>query len=228
MGGVHPLYAEYIESIKAITNRDFKTIIDVGANNGWYSEACHYYFPNAKIYSFEPVPIKYNKIKQLPFINAFYYGLWDKNDKAVFHIPREEELDDGSSFLKVGKENYIHNIKEHKGCYNIKIERKRFDSLNIEIVRPCLSKIDTEGSEIYVLRGFGDKLREVDAIQLEVSFQENFKRQTKLSELISHLEKFGFLGFIQKSLRVHDDYPNHCDLIFFRKDDKKKIYSKMV
>ena len=143
--------------------------------------------------------------------------MWDKNDKAVFHIPKEEELDDGSSFLEVGKENYMHNIKEHKGYYEIKIQRKRFDSLNIEMIRPCLLKIDTEGSEIYVLRGFGDKLKEVDVIQLEVSFEENFKCQSKLSELIEHLERFGFLGFVQKSLRFSDDYPNHCDLIFLKK-----------
>ena len=99
------------------------------------------------------------------------------------------------------------------------MDRKRFDSLNINIKSPCLLKIDAEGSEIYVLRGFGEKLKEIDVIQLEVSFQENFKGQSKLSELISYLEKFGFAGFIQKSLRIHNGYPNHCDLIFFKKED---------
>ena len=75
--GVHPLYAEYIESIKEIINKSFNTIIDVGANNGWYSEAAHYYYPNAEIYAFEPVPSKAKKLNSLSlslFISSWTMG----------------------------------------------------------------------------------------------------------------------------------------------------------
>lgn len=217
--GIHPVYAYYLESIKEITDKNFKTIIDVGASNGYYSKAAHHYYPNAQIYAFEPVPIRFEKIKRMPYVKAFPYGLWDKNDKSNFNIPQIEDFDDGSSFLEIGKENYIHETLKEQATYKkIDVERKRFDSLGVEIIRPCLLKIDVEGSEIFVLRGFGKMLKKIDILQLEVSFEENFKEQTKVSDLINYLEPFGFLGFIQKTLRWSNKYPNHCDLIFIRKE----------
>jgi FkbM family methyltransferase len=169
------------------------------------------------------VPKKMDKLNNCKWLKLFPIGLWNSNGRANLNIPRNEDLDDCSSFLEFGNEGFIKGIyekTESKIDYDkVNVERKRFDSLDIDIKSPCLLKIDTEGSEIFVLKGFGSKLKEIDVIQLEVNFQENQKGQTKISELISYLELYGFIGFIQKTLRYGENgYPNHCDLIFFRKN----------
>ena len=215
INGVPPCHAVYLLSIKNLIKKDFKTIIDVGANRGDYSKASNFYFPHAIIYAFEPILNKLNKLNSIPNVKVFSLGLWDANDKAMFNIPKEYDL--GSSFLEIGDESFIHKEPGKISYKKIEIKRKRFDSLDIKIEKPCLLKIDTEGSELNVLKGFGNKLKDVDIIQLEVNFQENFKNQPKLSDLIKYLEDFGFKAFIQKSVRYDKDNKiNHCDLIFIR------------
>ncbi|MFL9484990.1 FkbM family methyltransferase [Chitinophagaceae bacterium LWZ2-11] len=41
-----------------------KTIFDIGANYGWYAIHIAKRFPNAKIYSFEPIPYTYSQLKR--------------------------------------------------------------------------------------------------------------------------------------------------------------------
>ena len=74
--GIRPDHAYYLSSIKNVTDKKFKTIIDVGASNGLYSEASHYYYPEAQIYAFEPVPKKIDRLSNFKWLK-----LWnvDKN-----------------------------------------------------------------------------------------------------------------------------------------------------
>ena len=223
--GIHTLYAYYIESIKTIENKEFKTLIEVGANDGVYIKAFNYYFPNAKIYAFEPIPSKFDYLNTLENTKAFSMGLWDENDRAKINIPSSGEFDDASSFLKVDEGNFVHGelLKKGKANYKkINVDRKRFDGLKINIEKPCLLKIDTEGSEMFVLKGFGDELFKIDILQIEVNFGKNFEGQPKVSELISYLEKFGFIGFMQRSLRKYEGSFKHCDLIFFKEEKEKE------
>ena len=216
--GIHPLYAYYLSKIKKITSKDFKTVIDVGANIGNYSKAAHYYYPHAKIYSFEPVQRGFDIINRFPYVQAFSFALWDKNDKAKINIPNKKDLDDGSSFLKPGKESFVDRENKIYGYDNIEVERKRFDNLNIDIKKPCLLKLDTEGSEMFVLKGFGNRLKEIDVIQLEANFESNYEGQANVGDLINYLRVYGFEAFIQILFRNEkENYPNHCDLMFIRK-----------
>ena len=219
--GVNPLYAYYMESIKTITDKEFRTVIDVGANDGAYIKAVNYYFSPEKIYAFDPVPSKFDYLNTLENTKMFSIGLWDKNDRAEINIPLSGKFDDASSFLKADKENFVHNelLKEGKTNYKkIMVDRKRFDSLGIKILKPSLLKIDIEGTEMFVLKGFGKELFKIDILQIEVNFGKNFKGQPKASELIAYLEKFGFIGFVQKSLRNYNGNFKHCDLIFFKEE----------
>ncbi|MBI2112812.1 FkbM family methyltransferase [Candidatus Woesearchaeota archaeon] len=79
-------------------------------------------------------------------------------------------------------------------------------------------KIDVEGAEEKVLKGFGERLKEVDVVQIEWFLKEYHKDQMKLSRLMPLLEKYGFGGFVQKEVNLHCGVPSVCDLIFFRTD----------
>ncbi|HJZ18942.1 MAG TPA: FkbM family methyltransferase [Candidatus Nanoarchaeia archaeon] len=216
LNGIKPLYAYYMSSIKKATSKNFKTIIDVGANDGLWSKAARYYYPQANIYIYEPIREKAEKLNSVRNSKVFSFALWDKNDKSLFNI-LDEGYDDHSSFLEFESGNSIYDERKSELNFRkIEVERKRFDSLNLEIKRPCLVKIDTEGTEIHVLEGFGKRLKEVDVLQIETNFKNAFKGQTKLSELITYLEKYGFTSFIQTALRYTKGSPCQCDLIFLR------------
>ena len=91
--------------------------------------------------------------------------------------------------------------------------------MKIPIAHPCFVKIDVEGGEEKVLRGFGEELKKVDVLQIEWFFRDFHENQMKLGTLVPLLEKYGFVGFIQRELGYIEGYPSACDLIFFKKRD---------
>lgn len=191
-----------------------KTIIDIGANEGSFIKSAKYVFPQAKIYAFEPQIKFYNIIKNFKNVTAFNFGLWDKEEESIFYINKQNT--GASSFLKP-LEDYTKYIGKKDKISEVKLHKKRFDKLNINIERPCFVKIDVEGAEANVIKGFGDKLKEVDVLQIEWFFKDFHENQMKLGSLIPLLEKYGFIRFIQRELGYIGGYPSACDLIFFKK-----------
>ena len=198
---------------RELINETPKTIIDVGANKGDFIKASKFVFPNSKIYAFEPQEEFYSIIKNLPDVTAFNFGLWDKEGSSTFYKNRENT--GASSFLKPTK-NYDQFIGKIGNLSEVTLLKKRFDKLNLKIERPCFLKIDVEGAEEKVLRGFGDKLKEIDVLQIEWFFKDLHKNQMKLGKLMPLLEKYGFSGFVQIELVYKNDKPYVCDLIFFK------------
>jgi FkbM family methyltransferase len=207
--GLKPIYSHHCLTAKDLAG-NFKTVIDVGANRGDFSKACRYFFPGARIYAFEPLPKYSEKLKGIAD-KVFNTALWNKNGKAVFNY--NKRADRRSSFLGYGKDNKKFREEDVE---KIKVIQKRFDSVKLEIERPCFAKIDVEGVEAEALEGFGNRLKEVDVLQLEVNFQENFKEQSKFSKMIDFIEKTGFLGFLQNNVHYKNGVPERCDLFFYR------------
>lgn len=203
---------------KDLVDKDFKTIIDIGANKGVFIDVCNYLFPYSKIYAFEPLSDMFERIKSKKNVTAFNFGLWDR--KGYDTIYYNQENIGASSFLKPTKE-YTKDLVGEKKLIEKKAQLKRFDELKIPIERPCFVKIDVEGAEEKVLRGFGDRLKEVDVLQIEWFFREYHEGQTRLGTIMPFLEKQGFVGFIQREVNFVNNIPSTCDLIFFKSKEKK-------
>jgi len=192
---------------------NFNTIIDVGANEGLFIKAAKHVFPGSKIYAFEPQVRFYDKIKNFKSVTAFNFGLWDKKGESIFYFNSQNT--GASSFLKP-MESYNKYIGAKNVISEVKLTRKRFDELNLPIQRPCFVKIDVEGAEEKVLKGFGKRLCEVDVLQIEWFFKDFHEEQMKLGKLLPLLERYGFKGFIQRELGYIEGHPSACDLIFFK------------
>jgi len=181
----------------------FNTVIDVGAYIGQYSRVYRYLFPEAKIYSFEPIKKNFERLKKIEGINPFNFALGDKTKKARIKVPGWEGGD--GTFLP----NEVNENWEEE-----ETEIKRFDTLGIKIERPCFLKIDVEGDEFNVLKGFGRLLNKVDIIEVEVFFNNKNNPQ-----LFSLLNKHGFRTFIQKGLvQSKGQFNKHGCKTFFKED----------
>lgn len=205
--GFHSNQCFYNLVARRLVNQEFKTIIDVGANYGLFIRPARWVNPNAKVYAFEPVPSAYDLIKNMRNVEAYNFGLSDKEGTFDFYYNKKSE--GSSSFLKPTKD-----YKEISGGEILKRKAflKRFDPLKLKIKKPCFLKIDTEGFEYFVLKSFGRRLKEVDVVQVEYHFKNYFKGRGKLSQIISLLEKYGFTGMIQTEY-----HKKGCDLMFYRK-----------
>jgi hypothetical protein len=192
MNGVRPWHSRSCLLAKQfLNNKNPRTLIDIGANKGDFSKAAKFYFPNIKVYQFD--------------LNNGT-GLWNKNMKMKFHKSSDESM-----------QSTLFQPTHFKPDQLVETEVKRFDSLKIPIERPCLVKLDVEGAEYQVLEGFGDKLKEVDILQIEEVFSEFFKDRVRFSGIFKLLEKYGFRGFQQINLTVEEDMKlEKCDLLFFK------------
>lgn len=211
--GIPPCHSSSCFLAKDLLGKPAKTVIDIGAHHGLFIAASKYVFPRAKIYAFEPIKKLYNKLKNIENVTAFNFGLWDSEKEDIFY--QNTENTGASSFLKP-TEQYLKDVVSKDKLLETRAIKKRFDKLGIHIERPCFVKIDVEGAEERVLKGFGKALNNVDIIQIEVFFKEFHDNQMKLSKLLPFLEKHGFVGFIQKELSYIGNVPRACDLIFFR------------
>lgn len=211
MKGLYSNHCLYCLTAKRLMGEDFKTIIDVGANEGVFIKASRWVFPDAKIIAFEPLLEFVNKLDKMKNVEAYHNGLW--NEHKIVRINYNFLNHGTSSFLEPTKK-YVEDFGEvttETPCI-----LQRFDSFDdIKIERPCFVKIDVEGAENKVLEGFGERLKEVDIIQLELKFREHHKGQSSLSEIVLILDKFGFKKFIQ--LEYNEIA---CDLIFYRGKDE--------
>ena len=167
-----------------------RTLIDIGSNKGDFSKAAKFHFPDIKIYQFD--------------LNNDT-GLWNKNTKIKFYKSVDESM-----------QSTLFEPKHFKPSTLVETHVKRFDSLNLPIEKPCFVKLDVEGAEYEVLEGFGNRLNEVDILQIEEVFSDFFKDRTKLSKIMSLLEKYGFRGFQQINITVEGNKLEKCDLIFFK------------
>lgn len=125
-------------------------IFDVGANIGIYSLSFSNLFPNATIYSFEPVKktydilvdnIKLNNAKNIVPLN---YGIYKEDMEASMGIPEDRSVKNiGLYTIKFGGATKKNVVCKFKSINNI-IKKFNIDKID-------LMKMDMEGCEYDVL-----------------------------------------------------------------------------
>jgi len=139
-------------------------VLDIGADIGYYTLLFSKLVgPKGKVYSFEPIPkakwyldknIKNNKLNN---VRTFSFALFDRSGRMCLEDP----------FIK----SKINLSKKILGKNDIMVETKIFDNWRLKNVKEKtdLVKIDTEGSEMNILRGMKATLqKEHPAILVEV------------------------------------------------------------
>lgn len=164
-----------------------ETIIDVGANQSQMTRLLQLLaVSGAEILSFEPIP------SLNPIGERFYQALSDTDGKAEFFIP-------GVSDDELGSLHRDYADQSGQRARSIQVDVARFDTLVAngvvpwaKLKKPLLLKIDTEGNELKVLKGFGDYLRFVDYVLTEVENDNSRGRHYDLIEICARMKEAGF------------------------------------
>ena len=193
------------------------TIIDVGTAVGEWSKAANFVYPNAKIYAFEPISSSLDKAKNMlqniSNITYFNLALYSANQKKKFYI---NEFSFSSSLLKMTdrhKEIYPFTKNETE----INVACKRFDSIKEIILKsPVFVKIDVQGTELEVLKGFGKLINKVDIIQIELNFEKYYEKQFNYNEIFAFFSENKFKRFLQLSPMYYKNNLIACDYLFLK------------
>jgi FkbM family methyltransferase len=221
ISGVRPIHTYYFHNVKKFTD-SIKTYIDIGANQGKLIEACRLVFPESYVYAIEPIKKHYHSLEKFSNITIFNCGLWNENTTKTFYHTKKDDYE--SSLLKptMLDDNDIGTDIEE-----LTIPVRRFDTLSIDIKSPCFVKLDVEGAEANVLEGMGDKLDEVDFVQLEQIHVKKNEHENIMSRCVKILEDHGFTGFIQIGTTYYPNgLPSKSDLLFFKEDMSNKPWFK--
>ena len=178
-----------------------KTIFDVGANDGktFLEEACN----GSRIYLFEPTPFLVNKIcewiDEYPNVTLIQKAVAEYDGKTDFNIAGQNDWG-CSSLLEFseGLEKTWPGRTDFKVTDRIAVETTRLDTflrLHPEITSIDYLHVDTQGSDLSVLRSLGDMISIVQEGVVEVPQSREvmlYKGQHTKEDMVSFLTMKGF------------------------------------
>ena len=146
-------------------SNNLNCIFDVGANIGTYSLLARGINKNCLIFAFEPVPKTFIDLKgnvSNKNIKAFNFALGSANREEKMLVSKDSKL----STLLLDNSNIV-NKDDHQ-YVSVKIKTgHEFIKTNYNLSQISLLKIDTEGYESEVLKGFRGIISRINVIQFE-------------------------------------------------------------
>ena len=157
-------YTKYLPS-KILNNGNPLTIVDIGANTGFFSLFMLSRFPTARVIAFEPIPVNFDLLTRNKKMNAECN--LEIHNKAVYGESRKVTLkyDASDSFSTAASvfENKIGSDEIEVDTITLPevFEKYKLDSID-------LLKLDCEGSEYNILYNCPEKtLDDIKAIAME-------------------------------------------------------------
>jgi FkbM family methyltransferase len=173
-----------------------KKILDIGSNVGEFTEMCKNIWDKTEYYLVEA---NLECEKYLSKINCKYYMevLGEEDNKEVsFYLTKENEICTGNS-------TYLEKTK-HYSSDNLIVEKRKtkklttlFDKEEFDLI-----KIDTQGSELDILKGGIDKVKKATYVVIETSIKEYNENAPLEPEIINFMKAHGFLIFVELTTHV--------------------------
>lgn len=165
-----------------------KTVIDVGVATGTFE--LYKAYPESKHLLVEPLSEFEGSLIEITKKYRAIYVLGAAGEKNGFiNINVHKDLL-GSSIYKEAEGRYVDG-------YTKKVRLLKIDDICKEkkLNGPYLLKIDTQGSEILVLKGARRVLRDTDAVILEAHFYQFFKKGPQFYDIISFMKRSDFVVY---------------------------------
>lgn len=197
-----------------------RTILDIGAYQGDWTRMMKVIFPLSRVFMVEATPDKKNILKKVEEADGFEIALLgEKNKKSVdFYVADPKETD-----ITTGNSVYIEKTRFFDVDHVVKLPMTTLDDLvkkkklkNIDFI-----KIDTQGSELDILKGGKKTIKDCQFILLETQNLEYNSGAPFIEDVIIDMKGYGFRLFdIVEIHYLPDGELFQVDLLFVKKDSK--------
>lgn len=159
------------------------SILDIGANTGQFYKKSINQFPNAKYLLVEGNEMCEVELRKLN-VEYSLTLLSEKETEVDFWIRNEDPFSTGNSIYKENTDFYKNSVSVKKKTNTLDnlLNGRHFD----------LIKIDTQGSELDILKGGPILVSKANGIILEISYVEYNKGAKLSNEVIDYMKSIGF------------------------------------
>lgn len=176
------------------------TVLDVGANIGWYTLNIMNAYPQMRVFSFEPSPTTFNRLQNNLTLNKFSVqgavncGLYKEKGTIDFYY--DEEGSGASSLV---------NLRDKEKIQKISVSVDTMDSWvsQNEIDRVDFIKCDVEGSEFFVYQGGRETIQKYKPIIFSEMLRKwSAKFGYHPNDIIRFMSEIGYQCFVIHSDRL--------------------------
>lgn len=200
--------------------RNISGIIHVGANTGQEREL--YGKLNLRVIWVEPIPEVFetlqNNLRNFPKQHAVQYLITDCDNREYrFHIANNHGESSSILDFKHHKDiwpnvNYTNTILLKSITLVSLFEREHIDPFNYQALI-----MDTQGSELLVLKGSIPMLNNFTYIKLEVWDIEVYKGCCQLTDINSFMTQHGYVEFSRRKIAKHPKGGSCFDVVYKRR-----------
>lgn len=189
-----------------------KSVLDVGANSGDWSNDLRNYFPQASFFLIEADGNNAGSLQKFGFQHEI--SLVGNKQKTVTYYKRNGET--GNSMFKQFSWKDQTGVNVTMDTVDAIVERRKVGPFNF-------MKIDVQGAEVLALRGSRKTLKNVEVIAIEASIMNYNVGGASYFEILTTLESRGFALYdMFDMMRQGKDhgFVVQIDMLFVRKTSK--------
>ena len=165
---------------RLLRHHSFDAVIDVGANQGWFSKYCLKNLPLAEVWAFEPASTLAEKLEMLARtekrLTVSRYALGDTDGAAVLNLASGSGV---YNSLNPANPAYAGKLRTFDFVGSEDVQISRLDVFaatgRLSLFNRLLIKIDTQGHDLKVLQGATQTLTRAQAVIVELPFQSIYE-----------------------------------------------------
>ena len=173
-----------------------RSVVDVGANTGQFARHIIQFFPEAKLYCFEPLAE--------PFATLQKWAQVQNERVSAFNVALGAEEGETKMFLHVEHSASSSLLATTEVCNQLYPQTRTQDSVPVKLTTldaalsgqnlldEVLVKLDTQGYERQVIQGARKTLSQACAVIVEINLFKLYDQQPSFIELATMLNELGF------------------------------------
>jgi FkbM family methyltransferase len=165
------------------------TILDIGAHHGNFSMFCKGLWKNIDSLMLEGNENCEEVLENLPFSHCIVL-LSDTNKEVTLHLNPKNPMCTGTSYLKEKTRHYKDSIQVKKNTFTLEEVINEVDNKVFDII-----KIDTQGSELDIIKGGLEIVKKASYVILEVATLQYNEGSPLFDEVIDYMKQIGFSNY---------------------------------
>ena len=195
-----------------------KDVLDIGAHTGQFYKWAKTAWPYCNVFMIEANPLHQNTLLNLTANTKDEYmisALGDKEREVTFYTRSDKPHTEGNSYYKEANYWDIPQLVQEET-----VTLKKLDDIFDKEKVFDLVKMDTQGSELDILKGGKKLITKATAVILEVAYIEYNLGAPTSDEVIKHMNNIGFEEIMSIGEHYEGEEISQKDLLFLNKELK--------